>query len=576
LDPQDKALEQEQAGELLEIGRRLVTELDVESVLQRALEAARDLTSARYAALGVLDDEQRELERFLFVGIDDETRRAIGPLPRGRGVLGELIRDPRPLRLECVGDHARSYGFPPEHPPMNSFLGVPILIRGRVFGNFYVTEKAGGAHFTEVDEDTLTVLAEWAAVAINNARLYQNEQERRIEFELTTKRLEASTAIARALGGETHLDVVLDLISKRGRALVDATWMLILVLDGEELVVRAAAGKLPRDPVGSRLPVSGSLSGQALAKGDTLVVADVQRQILTGSPNLAADLSASTAIYVPLFFRGRPVGVLMASDKLTGEGVFSEEDTQLLEGFGGSAANAVATAQTVEADRVRDSIGAAEKERARWARELHDDTLQELAALRVLLEGARKTGRAQAYEEALGTAVDELERTIRGLHSVITELRPAALDQLGVGSALEALTERVAEVGELEVRVELDLAWEGNRAPTRLTDEVESTLYRLIQEALNNVVKHADADGVEVKVSEDDSVVEVTVHDNGRGFEQDGSSRGFGLVGMRERAQLVGGGLSIHSAVGDGTLVRATIPAAHRSERGPQRELSRS
>jgi signal transduction histidine kinase len=575
LNPQSRALGHQQAIELLEIGRGLVADFDVESVLQRVLEAARDLTGARYAALGVLDSEQRELERFLFVGIDDETRAAIGSFPRGRGVLGELIRNPRPLRLERVGDHPRSYGFPPEHPPMNSFLGVPISIRGRVFGNLYLTEKAGGAQFNEVDEHTLIVLAEWAAVAINNARLYQDEQERRIEFQRATRSFEASAAIARALGGETHLDVVLDLVSKRGRALIDATWALILVLEGEELVVRAAAGELSEDPIGSRLPIETSLSGQALAKRDTQMVADVQSHILAGSQNLAADLGATTAIYVPLFFRARPVGVLMAADKLTGEGFFGEEDKRLLEGFAGSAASAVATAQTVEAERLRESIGAAERERARWARELHDETLQELAALRVLLDGARKTGRAQAYEEALATAGDELERTIGRLHSVITDLRPAELDQLGLASALESLTERAAHAGELGVLLDLDLAWENRRASTRLTDELESAIYRLVQEALNNVVKHAEAGSVEVKVSEDDSVVEVSVIDSGRGFEQNGSSGGFGLIGMRERVQLLGGSLSIDSTLGEGTTVRATIPAAHLSEQDPDPELSR-
>ena len=574
MNPQSRALGHQQAIELLEIGRGLVVDFDVESVLQRVLEAARDLTGAGYAALGVLDSEQRELERFLFVGIDDETRARIGPLPRGRGVLGELIRNPRPLRLERVGDHPRSYGFPPEHPPMNSFLGVPISIRGRVFGNLYLTEKAGGDQFTDGDEHTLVVLAEWAALAISNARIYQDEQERRIEFERATKRLEASTAIARALGGETHLDVVLDLISKRGRALVDATWMLILVIEGEELVVRAAAGELPDDPIGRRVPVETSLSGQALAKRETQTIADVQRQFPTGSQNIEADLAATTAIYVPLFFRGRPVGVLMAADKLTGEGFFGEEDKRLLEGFAASAATAVATAQTVEAERLRESIGAAEKERARWARELHDETLQELAALRVLLDGARKTGQAQAYEDALTTAVDELERMIYGLHSVITDLRPAALDQLGLASALDALTERTAQMGDLGVQLDVDLAWENRRSSTRLTAELESAVYRLVQEALTNVLKHAEADSVDVSVSEDDSVVEVTVRDSGRGFEQDEPSPGFGLVGMRERVQLLGGSLSIESALAAGTTVQATIPAAHRSERDPGRDLA--
>jgi GAF domain-containing protein len=157
---------------LLEVGRALVTKLDVESVLRQVLDTGRELTEARYAALGILDERGRELERFLYIGIDEGTRRLIGPLPRGRGVLGELIRDPRPLRLADVTDHPRSYGFPPGHPPMTSFLGVPIAIRGEAFGNLYLTDKAGGEQFTEADEELAVVLAEWAAIAIDNARLY--------------------------------------------------------------------------------------------------------------------------------------------------------------------------------------------------------------------------------------------------------------------------------------------------------------------------------------------------------------------------------------------------------------------
>ena len=167
-------LTEEQLRRLLEVGRALVAELDVEAVLRRIIETARDLTQARYAALGILDEQKRELERFVYVGIDEETRRVIGPLPRGRGVLGELIRNPTPLRLPDVTQHERSYGFPPGHPPMKTFLGVPISIRGEAFGNLYLTDKAGGAEFDESDEESALVLSEWAAIAIDNARLYDS------------------------------------------------------------------------------------------------------------------------------------------------------------------------------------------------------------------------------------------------------------------------------------------------------------------------------------------------------------------------------------------------------------------
>ena len=208
------------------MGRALVAELDLERLLHRVLEVAQELTGARYAALGVLDDRRERLERFLTIGIDEATHNAIGELPRGHGILGVLISDPRPLRLSDVGEHPQSYGFPLEHPPMHSFLGVPILVRGQAFGNLYLTEKAGG-EFDEADEEAVVVLAEWAAIAIENARLYRDVRGRRDELERAVTTLETTTAIARAVGGETDLQRILELIAKRGRALVAARAIVI-------------------------------------------------------------------------------------------------------------------------------------------------------------------------------------------------------------------------------------------------------------------------------------------------------------------------------------------------------------
>src|SRR3954468_18294378 len=208
---------------LIKGGRSLVSNLDLDDLLEQLIEIAADLTGARYVALGILDTERRELERFLTHGIDPQGRRVIGDLPRGRGILGVLIDDPRPLRLASVGDDGRSYGFPPGHPPMETFLGTPVMIRGEAWGNLYLTEKEGGEEFTAADEEAVVVLAEWAGIAIENARLYQASEQRRDELERAVRGLEATTAIARAVGGETDLARVLELIVKRGRALVDAT-----------------------------------------------------------------------------------------------------------------------------------------------------------------------------------------------------------------------------------------------------------------------------------------------------------------------------------------------------------------
>src|SRR5215208_6871537 len=257
----DPQLQETQLRRLLDVGRALVAELDVEGVLLRILETARELTRARYAALGILDSPKEELERFVFVGIEDETRRLIGPLPRGHGVLGELIRDPRPLRLADVTQHERSYGFPPGHPPMKTFLGVPISIRGEAWGNLYLTDKADGLQFDQADEESAVVLSEWAAIAINNARLYEDVARRRAELERAVRGLEATATVARSVGVETDLERVLELIVKRGRALVDARSLLVLLDDGDALRVVSAAGQLGVAALDATLPLEGTVAG---------------------------------------------------------------------------------------------------------------------------------------------------------------------------------------------------------------------------------------------------------------------------------------------------------------------------
>ena len=562
-------LAEEELRQLLEVGRALVAELDLESVLQHVLETARELTGARYAALGILDEHKKELQRFVFLGIDDQTRRLIGPLPRGHGVLGELIRRPEPLRLPDVTQHPRSYGFPPGHPPMTTFLGVPILIRGEAFGNLYLTEKAGG-DFDEGDEQAAVILAEWAAIAIENARLYQDVARRRGELERVVRGLEATATIARAVGFETDLERVLELIVKRGRALIEARSLVVLLEQSDgKLKVVAAAGERAEEVRDAAVAGEGTLAGSVLATGAPERVASLADQI--GHRLEAVVGSATSAIVVPLGFRGRARGVLLALDRAEGSPVFDADDEHLLTSFGASAAIAIATAQSVEAERLRHSMRASEAEHRRWARELHDETLQELGGLKVMLESARAANQPGMLEDAVAKAVEQLELSIGGLQALITELRPAALDQLGVKPALEALMSRTTATSGIEISARVDLASDGGREPTRLSGEIESTIYRLVQEALTNVVKHAQADRAWVEVGEDEHEVTVTVRDNGTGFDPDQPGGGFGLVGMRERAELANGRLLIDSSAGQGTTVRVVLPA-ERAETAPQSE----
>src|SRR5664279_3135264 len=212
---------------VLDVARGVLDDLDVEAVLERVLAAARDMTGARYAALGVLDESRTQLARFLSLGIDDSARRMIGPPPTGRGVLGELIRHPRPLRIADVGSHPVSYGFPAGHPPMGSFLGVPVVVSGRPYGNLYLTEKQGAAEFDAADEEAVVLLAGFAGVAIDHARRFAGSESERQELQRTVDALDATLQIARALGGQTELPAILELVAKRGRALVSARVVVI-------------------------------------------------------------------------------------------------------------------------------------------------------------------------------------------------------------------------------------------------------------------------------------------------------------------------------------------------------------
>src|SRR3954452_3948026 len=293
-------LDEHRLQRLIEAGRTLVSELDLEVLLQRLLEVAAELTGARYVALGILDPSKTNLERFVTRGIDSEQHREIGDLPRGRGVLGLLITSPEPLRLSNVGAHPESYGFPPAHPVMRTFLGVPVRIRGEVYGNLYLTEKAGGRDFTEEDERSIIILADWAAIAIDNARLYAHAEERRVDLERAVRSLEVTTAIARAVGGETDIDRVLELIVKRARALVHARGLLIMLAEGDDLVVAATAGDLAEDIKGKRVPAAGTVASTVLRSGRPERVSSASDQRVPATVLLG--IEAKAALIVPLMF----------------------------------------------------------------------------------------------------------------------------------------------------------------------------------------------------------------------------------------------------------------------------------
>jgi two-component system, NarL family, sensor histidine kinase DevS len=551
-------LDEAQLRRLLEVGRSLVSELDVESVLQAVLEAARDLTGARYAALGVLNDRGDGLERFLTLGIDGATRARIGDLPQGHGVLGVLIREPKPLRLADVGMHPHSYGFPAGHPPMTTFLGAPIRIRDAVFGNLYLTDKPEAAEFDGADEAAVVVLAEWAGHAIANARLYRSALERRDDLQRAVAGFEAALAVARAVGGETDLDRILELIVKRGRALVDARSMFVALESGGQLTLDAVAGQLGRSLEHGPVEIGHTPAEDVLAFHQPVHVAGEGGATVT----VFQGLEARAALLVPLVFRGVAVGILGALDPASGADHFTPEDARILEAFASSGATAVATGRNVAEERARRAIEASEAERRRWARELHDETLQDMASLKMILSAARRSDDPANVGRILGQAVEQLTHGIASLRRLITDLRPPILDEAGVQPALEHLVERLGLIADLDVHMNVDLAYESGRRSYRLSPAVEDALFRVVQEALHNVVKHAHAKSVDVSIVEADNRIDIRIADDGVGVGDHRETSGFGLLGMQERIELVGGSLEITSPADGGTEIRASVPVS--------------
>jgi signal transduction histidine kinase len=396
--------------------------------------------------------------------------------------------------------------------------------------------------------------------------LYADQLERANQrLAQSVERLEAFAEIARAVGGETDLERVLRLILAHGRGVVNARSLLVCLPEGEELVAVTRDGR-SADPQGDEAPRSGgaprsledlrprmplrdSLAGQVLSSGRPLCVTreDGPRRLDQLMPG------AGEALLVPLIFRGETLGVLAGIDREDGR-AFGEEDEQLLLSVAASAATAVATARSVAAERLRLSIDAAEQARARWARELHDQTLQGLTGARMVLAAGIARDDPDALRRAAETADVHIGVEMRSLRDLITELRPAALDDLGLGPAIESLAERQAAAAGFALDMSIEF---GVRERPR---EIEDAIYRIVQEALSNVAKHAGAERATLLVRQLPRRVEVTVQDDGCGFLPGGPSEGFGLIGMRERADLLGGELSLSSAEGGPTRVRAVLP----------------
>ena len=531
-----------------EAGIAVTSELSLDVALQRIVEAAAALSGARYAALGVIDQSGTALERFVTTGIDAETRQRIGDLPRGRGILGVLIQDAQTLRLHDLMSDPRAVGFPPHHPPMRTFLGVPIRLRGIAFGNLYLTEKQGGEDFTSEDEEVTKVLAQQAAVAIENARLYESATR-------WLKQLESLTEIGNAVAGETELSPLLSLIATRLRELINSELVVIaLPASDGNLRIEAAVGPGGPDLIGSFLARDGSKSGRVLDRrrservDSTLDDVEVDQEI-------ARRLGLRTGLFVPLLVGDRAIGVIAAHNHVAADARFTDEELRLTETFAARAAVAVDLADRVARDALRRVVEGQELERQRLARELHDETGQALTSVLLGLKQVEDASSAEESRNALASVRDQVVETLQSVRRLAVELRPQALDDFGLVAALE----RLCEAWRTQSGIAVDL--QANLDSGRLSAEIETALYRIVQESLTNVAKHAGASRVSVVVTKREGVVMVVVEDDGRGFGASGASEGgLGLAGIKERVGLLGGRLAIESTEGSGTTIVAEVP----------------
>jgi signal transduction histidine kinase len=558
---------------LIEAGTVVASGLDLDAVLARLLDLARALTGARYAAMGVLNASGSRIERFVTHGVTDEERAAIGAPPVGVGILGALITDPRPLRLPDLSVDPRAAGFPAAHPQMRSFLGVPVVVGNAVFGNLYLTEKAGG-EFTGEDERLIVLLAAHAGVAVQNARLYEQARERARELEKAVRELSSIHDIADAvLAGDSREDA-LRLVAERAQAALGCSQVYIALpgASSTTLTVVAAAGVGSERLVGIELPAVASKIGTAMRARRSVIVDDLAADPGAHQPTVAL-LGIRSQVIVPLVHRSQALGAITAGDEAAG-GVLTADDRRILETYATRAVLAIVIARVLEAERERleaegrlhDSelreagrretlrrvVDAQEHERRRIARELHDETGQ---ALTSVLLGLRLI---EEVSPDVRAAVSELRETITAaiqeLRSLAVELRPKALDDFGLGAAIE----RLADTYSRRTGIAVDVHVAG--LDERLPGDIETALYRIVQESLTNVAKHAGAAAASVTIHRRRHTVTTVVEDDGGGFDPTVISDGLGLTSMRERAELVSGTVRVESRPGGGTTIAVEVP----------------
>jgi signal transduction histidine kinase len=527
---------------VLSVGR----ELDLEQVLRRIVEAAVVLADAEYGALGVVD--RHRLSQFLPVGISGELAHRIGPLPSGHGLLGELIRHPQPLRLTDLAEHPASHGFPEHHPPMRSFLGVPIRVRDEVFGNLYLTEKRGGAQFDPDDEAVLTTLSVAAGVAIDNARLY-HESRRRKQW------LEALGVITRTLLAGAPSTEVLSLIARLALqvALADSAAVLLPVDGTGGLMVEVAEGHDAERIGGLVVPADGSLAGLAARTGRPAVATDVRvdsRARAWPLPDQESEFGPLVA--VPLVANERSSGALRLC-RLAGRPPFDDHEVEMLSGFAAQAVLALELAR----HRAESEHMALLQDRDRIARDLHDLAIQRLFATGLTLQSTGRLIERPEAAERVGRAVDDLDETIKIIRSTIFALR-AVGDEDGRPATLRRRLVKAVRSASDALGFAPSLLMDGP-VDTDVPDETGDQLLAVLAEALSNTVRHAHANRVDVRLTVGTGIT-MAITDNGVGIG--GATPSGGLVNMRSRAELLGGTLDMETPEAGGTRLIWRVPLA--------------
>jgi signal transduction histidine kinase len=535
---QDVVASRDRLRGLLRANRLIIGDLALPVVLRRIAEAARDLVQARYTALGVLGPDGG-LEQFIHVGVDEDTVARIGHLPEGKGLLGALIDDPHPIRLADLADDPRSAGFPDGHPQMRSFLGVPIRIRDEVYGNLYLTERAGGP-FTAEDEELVAALAATAASAIDNARLYAEAGRRQ-------RWLEASTEITRQLlssEGEPPLSV----IARRLHEMADADVVAVVLptADQRRLMVEVATGEHAAQLTALTYPVEDTIAGVAINTGRPVLIGDVTQQE-TYTVHLAELTPLGPMMALPLLATKRSRGAVLVA-RVPGRRRFNEADLDIATTFAQHAAVALELADA-RADQQRMMLL---EDRDRIARDLHDHVIQRLFAAGLTVQSMAAGVGTDSGASRLNRVVDDLDETIRQIRTTIFELRgPLAPQSSTVRSQVVGVADEVAPALGFSPALRFTGA-----VDTIVPDDLAADLIAVVREALSNIARHAHASAAEVEVTATPAELTVDVTDNGVGIGK--SRRRSGLANLARRAERYGGSLTLPEH--EGTHLRWTIP----------------